>query len=172
MKTLPFEGRFVLDTEACPRCAGSGQYAHPTPALPADCFNCRGLGRKPTSEALQLFYQVCELLGKPIAQREREGRLEPKHLETIWARDVRAGMCVRMQAPGPARDWPVPVQAVEVLEASNLRIRFEDGTTKAIPEFTLLQRVLTDEEIANAQSFMAGRLGHGAVDAEYILRFE
>jgi hypothetical protein len=114
---------------------------------------------------LKLFYEICELLGKPFSHEQREGRLEPKHLDTIWGRDVRVGMQVTQVTSGPKRDWPEAVERIDDLPVNQRRIHFTDGTAIVISSFTLLTRQLSDEEIDRVQSFMASRVGDGAIES-------
>lgn len=166
MKLLPFEeGAYRLETSDCPRCSGTGVYAHPDRRLPSDCMNCRGLGRKPTSEALQLFYEICELLGKPMARELRESRLEPKHLETIFGRDVVEGMKVRVRSSSSDRDWLEAVARVEPVGLDNKRLHFADGSVKVVSAYAWLDREITPAEVERVQALMAERDGRGAVKA-------
>lgn len=166
MKTLAFEGEFLLDTEPCPRCDGSGQFAHASRTMPPACHNCRGLGRKPTSEALQLFYRICEHLGRPFTAQTREGRLEPKHLRHIWARDVKPGMYVAEVKPRARADWPRVVESIEELPLGHRRLHYIDGSVQVLSSFALLTRELTDAEVTRVQAFLSQYVGRGAVKAE------
>lgn len=165
MKLLPFEGRYLLETSPCPRCDGSGLVSHAPAGQSNVCYNCRGWGRKASSAGLKLFYAICDLLGHPMSQALREGRVEPKHLDTIFGRDVQVGMMVRVVAAAASREWPEAVVQMESVGLESKRIHLADGSVKLISMFSTLDRVLTAEEVERVQVFMAQHVGKGAVEA-------
>lgn len=165
MKLLAFEGRYVLESTDCPRCGGKELYDHPSPRSTPECWNCRGLGRKPSALALQLFYDICAMLGKPMTQALREGRLEPKHLLTIWGKELVPGMKVAMVTSGAQRDWPEVIERIEDLPLEQRRLHFTDGSARVVSAYAYLHRELTPKEIDRVQAFMAQRVGKGVVEA-------
>lgn len=97
-----------------------------------------------------------------MSQEMREGRVEPKYLDSIFARDVVVGMQVRVIDAGGARDWPEVVTQIEIAGLSSRRIHF-DNTVRVVSEFALLDRQLTAEEIEGVQAHLAEHVGNGAV---------
>lgn len=164
MKLLSFERELLLDTVDCPRCSGSGQFSHAPAGQSSVCYNCRGWGRKATSDALQLFYAICDLLNAPMSQVLREGRVEPKHLDRVFGRDLIVGMKVRPLSSGPTREWPEVITEIENVGLDSKRLTFADKSRKLVSAFDLLDRELTTEEVDRVQAFMREHLGRGAVE--------
>lgn len=168
MKLMPFERQFILEASPCPRCGGTGAFAHACRQHPRDCWNCRGLGRKPTHEALEVFYEVCEFLGCPLPPTMREGRLEPRHLNSVMSKQLVPGMRIRPAAPtmrfSGAVTWPREVQAVEVKELQ-LLVHLDDGRSVLVDDHTVFSRELTEEEISQVETLMAAHVGNGVIDA-------
>ena len=167
MRLMPFERRFVLDTTDCPRCAGSGAYAHADRQRPRDCLNCRGLGRHPSHEALQVFYQVCELLGSPLSRTQREGRLEPRHLSALMGKQLMVGMRIQpthLYGFAPSITWPRVVRSIERAEV-RITVTLDDGSVFVVLDHQVFRRELTEEEIERVQAFMSTHVGQGVVAA-------
>jgi hypothetical protein len=83
-RRLPFERKYLLDGENCPRCNGTGLATRSSRNQTPECWSCRGLGRKLTREARDVFAAICMLMGKPVT--EGASRIEPRHLDTISGR--------------------------------------------------------------------------------------
>ena len=161
MRLLPFERAYHLDSEACDRCGGTGEFAGAGSGR-SDCFNCRRLGRKITREGRELFYEICELLSKPVL--ERESRIEPKHLETILGKQLRVGMRVARMRDGPAAAVREIVQLVP-LSLAQARLVFTDGSVEVASPIETYVRELAPAELDAVEAFMATRLSAGAVRA-------
>lgn len=154
MKRLPFERAFLLDSYPCDRCQASGRFT-----LTRTCLYCRGLGRRITAEGRRLFYEICELLGKPVLRKE--SRIQPKHLETIMGSQLRVGMKV-----APVRGIPpAPFQEIveiRLMKGDRARLLFEDGSGRIAEGTESFRRELTSAELDVVQVLMSGRLGNGA----------
>jgi len=159
MKLLPFEGRYLLESNPCPKCGGSGRYSASTPGLPPECWNCRGTGRKPTPRALELYYLISEALEAPVVAT---GRFEPEHLEMLLGRQLRVGMAVRpLNTREPVRE----IRRLTPLQLGSRRAEFADGSVLAISPTASFVRRLTSYEIETIQTFMSSLLGDGVVEA-------
>jgi hypothetical protein len=161
VKRLPFERELLLAYERCSSCDGAGVVGRAATNAPRTCWNCRGIGRKISRDGRELFYEVCELLGKPVT--EKESRVRPKHLQTIFARDVRPGMYVKPMRSRATK--PRVVEAVERLASGWIRLRYVDGAHDGVSDIESFERELTDAEISAAQELMASHIGNGAVNA-------
>lgn len=148
MRFLPFERAYQLEAVVCDRCAGSGQASNPTPRMVPECWYCRSLGRRITAPGRRVFYEICELLGRPVTHQE--SRIAPRHIEVIRAEQIRAGMRVASQAPG------APFETLNADTAAAL----------ARQRLALFRRELTSDEIDRAEDLMASRVGAGVVRAE------
>jgi len=161
VKRLPFERTYLLDSVPCPRCAGSGVFAAPA-RPPRECWNCRGLGRKLTQDARELFYEISELLGAPVEHRET--RIQTRHIETIRADRVRPGMAVT-DTHVDRRRTPRSVATVQQMPLEQLRVTFVDGSIVNVPPYELFARELTRAELDRVDALMAQRLGEGVKPA-------
>jgi hypothetical protein len=161
MKRLPFERRYQLESIPCETCGGSGKYS-----LEHTCLNCRSMGRRITAPGRQLFYAICDLLGRPVT--ERESRIQPDHLELIAGAQVRVGMKVGELLPG--RIPKPPLRLVTAVEERNLSlvITFADGTAWPYSDLTLFTRELTEPELQRVDALMADHLGEGAVEGSAV----
>jgi hypothetical protein len=144
---LDFEGRYVLETEPCPRCDASGVVSRTTARFSSSCWNCRGTGRRPTPRARELYYLICEALGRPI---EATGRFEPKHLHMIYGRELLAGMRVK-----PLRRPHLGMRTIAKVtwgaDRSHLALAFEGGQYYAASSIESFARELTAPEIEAVQ---------------------
>ena len=156
MRFLPFEREYVLEFTPCDRCAGSGRWGIGL----RQCHNCRGLGRRVTKEGRELFYDICELLGKPVVTFE--SRIQPKHLDRIFGGQLRVGMRVARVGPKPGTPLHEIVQVVPAANDS-ARVVFADGSVIAAGALDTFDRELTESEIARVGQLMAARRGQGAV---------
>lgn len=169
LQLLPFEGRYVLETTPCPRCGGTGNFAQGSRVLGSKCFNCRGLGRKPSLAALDLFYRICERIGAPLSLSAREGRFEPKHLESIIAKEMRKGMSITPTRTNPLANrgnWPRTITTVEILQLGQRRLHLDDGSVIGVSEHHVFKRDLTKAEVRREQRFLARYVGRGVIDTK------
>jgi hypothetical protein len=153
MKYLAFEREIVLEGGVCPKCQGDGRVARA-----GVCWSCNALGRKITLAGRELFYQVCELLGRPIYKKE--SRIDVLHLGMVSADRVAVGM--RVGDTHPSRREMGLVTAVERTPDARVVVRLESGTVIVKSSQEPLKRELTDPEIDRAQVFMAHYMGKGA----------
>lgn len=161
MKLLPFERRYQLESTPCDSCGGTGLFPQPAPNTDPVCWNCRGLGRRVTRDGRELFYEVAELLGVPVL--ERESRIPPKHFDLIFAKNVVAGMKVGNAHPDRKRA-PCVVHMVTHVGLS-IALQFEDGTQERVSPHDTFKRELTEKELRCVDALMTGYVGKGAVDA-------
>lgn len=168
MKLLPFERRHVLETTPCPRCSGTGAFAHGSRQQGPDCWNCRGLGRKPSLAALDLFYQICDRVGAPLALTAREGRFEPKHLQSVFGKELKPGMRITPNRRYPSMvdgQWPLTIEAIEELSLER-KVCLSGGFLVLISDHHVFRREFTTKEIGSVQRFMARYVGRGVVDTK------
>lgn len=158
-KFLSFERTYALEWEPCPRCAGSGGYGHSVPRYGSVCFNCRGLGRRITRAGRDLFKEICRELGRPVL--ERESRIDPKHLDQVYGRELKVGMCVG--ALYPVKKPRKVITALEWLQLGQVRVTFEGESQAVFSAMDSLSRELTHVEIDRVQRLMAMRIDVGAI---------
>ena len=154
MKYLPFERAYALESSPCDRCAGSGRYG----AGVRQCHNCRGLGRTITRAGRALFYELAELLGKPVLARE--SRIPVRHFDRLLAKQLRPGMRVARIRYNAFRDYR-ELRTVEPRETT-IRLTFDDGTVQAPGSLETYDRELTPAELDRAEELLASRVGAGA----------
>lgn len=156
MKRLSCERTFLLDSTPCAKCGGSGKATHASPRTTPECWDCRGVGRKFTREARELFYEICDLLGAPAPTRE--SRIRPAHLDVISAGDVAVGMCIAVAGHAPSL-----VTGVERSPLEQVRLRLLDGFAASLSPLELLKRKLTDDDLDCVDALMQHYIGKGAV---------
>jgi hypothetical protein len=160
MRYLPFERAFELESMPCIRCDESGVYSSPNQRATRECWNCRGLGRLITPRGRALFAEICAQLGHPVILRE--SRVQPKHLDMIFASAVREGMHVAPPYQLP-RAAPQRVTKVEHVVSGSVRITLEDGSVLGLSGIDALRRELTAAELDQIDAFMALHVGAGAL---------
>lgn len=163
MRFLPFERTYQLESTPCHRCAGSGVTSTPAPGRPAECWNCRGLGRKVSLQGRHVFDEICALLGATLPARE--SRIQPKQLDTIAADRIRPDMRVADTQAADRRRTPRSVATVQHMPLEQVRLTFVDGSIVTAAPYALFRRELTPAELAEVDALMAARLDQGAVIA-------
>jgi hypothetical protein len=161
MRFLEFERRYQLESEPCPRCNGDGIYGSVAQRMSRQCYNCRGLGRKISRAGRELFKAICLELGHPVSIKD--SRIDPKHIDQVYGRELKVGMCVGQLYP---QKLPRKViTAIEWLQLGQARVTFEESSVAVFGAIDSLARELTPAELDRVEHLMAARVGAGAVAA-------